>query len=78
MRTTAQSIDSMQKIHWRGACRHSFLLVVKMRAILLELRIMHYEWAMREIDPLHNDAPELLLYLNELKLERAMNMAGQT
>lgn len=49
-----------------------------MRVLFLELRIMYYEWAMREIDPLHNDAPELLLYLNELKLERAMNMARQT
>jgi hypothetical protein len=48
-----------------------------MKAIFLELRIMYYEWAMREIDPLHNDAPELLLYLNELKLEQAMNMVGQ-
>jgi hypothetical protein len=46
-----------------------------MRAILLELRIMYYEWAMREIDPLHPDVPWLTLHLNELKFERNMRLS---
>jgi hypothetical protein len=48
-----------------------------MRVIFLELSIMYYEWAMREIDPLHDDFPELLLHLYNLKLERSASMVGQ-
>jgi hypothetical protein len=33
--------------------------------------LAYYRWAMRQIDPLHPDVPEIVRRINDLEMERA-------
>ena len=42
-----------------------------LRPLLVLIVLTYYRWAMRQIDPLHSDVPEIVRRINDLEMERA-------
>lgn len=39
------------------------------REHILRARIAYYEWALNNIDPLHDDVPEIIRHIHRLRLD---------
>ncbi len=46
-------------------------LLRSIRPVLRDAQIAYLEWALREIDPLHPDVPQIVLAIHRLRAERA-------
>lgn len=45
-----------------------------LRTFWREWKLAYFEWAIRSIDPLHEDVPYIVQQINQLKAERMTNV----